>query len=159
MPQIRTEPGRDTTILLDFGRIMTGRPWFEIEARGGEGDRDRLRRGPARRMVAQRPQPRRTAETEAVARADSHLCRYRAKPGVQRFERFEWCAIRWMQLTVRNAPDGVVFRGLGANLVNYPVEPRGRFSSSDPLLDKLWATGAYTLRQCMHDAWEDCLEP
>ena len=61
-----------------------------------------------------------------------------------------------MQVTVRNAPEGVVFRGLGANLVNYPVEERGRFASSDPVLDKLWATGAYTLRQCMHDAWEDC---
>jgi alpha-L-rhamnosidase len=75
---------------------------------------------------------------------------------VQTFERFEWCAIRWMQLTVRGAPDGVVFRGLGANLVNYPVEARGRFSSSDSVLDQLWAAGAYTLRQCMHDAWEDC---
>ena len=49
-----------------------------------------------------------------------------------------------------------IIRGLGANLVNYPVEARGRFASSDPLLDQLWATGAYTLRQCMHDAWEDC---
>ena len=88
--------------------------------------------------------------------ADAHLLRYRTKPGVQAFERFEWCAIRWMQLTVRDAPDGVVFRGLGANLANYPIEARGRFSSSDPVLDQLWATGAYTLRQCMHDAWEDC---
>src|SRR5580698_2380729 len=33
---IRTAPGRDVSILLDFGKIMTGRPWFEIEARGGE---------------------------------------------------------------------------------------------------------------------------
>ena len=61
-----------------------------------------------------------------------------------------------MQLTVRDAPEGLTVRGLGANLANYPVEERGRFASSDPLLDRLWSTGAYTLRQCMHDAWEDC---
>jgi hypothetical protein len=46
--------------------------------------------------------------------------------------------------------------GLGANLVNYPVEERGAFDCSDPLLAQLWSVGAYTLRQCMHDAWEDC---
>ena len=153
---VRTEPGRDVTILLDFGKIMTGRPWFEIEARGGEEIEiacaeslpGEWRPGGPRDDARPRPKP--------WLGADTHLCRYRAKAGVQAFERFEWCAIRWMQLTVRDAPEGVVFRGLGANLVNYPVEARGRFTSSDPVLDQLWATGAYTLRQCMHDAWEDC---
>ncbi|HXQ16630.1 MAG TPA: alpha-L-rhamnosidase C-terminal domain-containing protein [Caulobacteraceae bacterium] len=153
---VRTEPGRDVTILLDFGKIMTGRPCLEIEARGGEvveiacaeslpGE---WRPEGLREDARLRPKP--------WLGADTHLFRYRAKAGVQTFERFEWCAIRWMQLTVRDAPDGVVFRGLGANLCNYPVEQRGRFTSSDPVLDQLWATGAYTLRQCMHDAWEDC---
>jgi alpha-L-rhamnosidase len=153
---VRTEPGRDTTFLLDFGRIMTGRPWFEIEARGGEEIEIACAEGlpgewsPSGSRPGTRPKPK------PWLGADAHLCRYRAKAGVQTFERFEWCAIRWMQVTVRGAPDGVVFCGLGANLVNYPVEERGRFASSDPVLDKLWATGAYTLRQCMHDAWEDC---
>ena len=153
---VRTEPGRDVTVLLDFGKIMTGRPCFEIEARGGEiieiacaeslpGE---WRPGGPRDDARLRPKP--------WLGADTHLFRYRAKAGVQAFERFEWCAICWMQLTVRDAPDGVVFRGLGANLCNYPVDQRGRFASSDPVLDQLWATGAYTLRQCMHDAWEDC---
>ncbi|MGH7010172.1 MAG: MGH1-like glycoside hydrolase domain-containing protein, partial [Caulobacteraceae bacterium] len=87
---------------------------------------------------------------------DAHVCRYRARNGVQTFERFEWCAIRWMQVTVRDAPQGLLFRGLGANLANYPARTLGRFSSSDPMLDRLWSLGAYTLRQCMHDSWEDC---
>ena len=69
---------------------------------------------------------RRAADARSRGSAPTPICcRYRARPGVQAFERFEWCAIRWMQLTVRDAPDGVVFRGLGANLVNYPVEQRG----------------------------------
>ncbi|MFI4974117.1 MAG: alpha-L-rhamnosidase C-terminal domain-containing protein [Caulobacterales bacterium] len=154
--RIRTEPGHDIAVLLDFGKIMTGRPCFEIEARGGE----------IIEIACSESLPGewRPGGPDAFARptpkpwlgADAHLCRYRAKPGVQRFERFEWCAIRWMQVVVRDAPIGVVFRGLGANLFNYPVEERGRFSSSDPVLDQLWSTGAYTLRQCMHDAYEDC---
>jgi alpha-L-rhamnosidase len=61
-----------------------------------------------------------------------------------------------MQLTVRNAPQGLRIKGLGAVFTHYPVEARGRFSCSDPFLTKLWSTGAYTLMLCMHDAWEDC---
>ncbi|HEY1753279.1 MAG TPA: alpha-L-rhamnosidase C-terminal domain-containing protein [Caulobacteraceae bacterium] len=153
---VRTEPGRDVTLLLDFGRITTGRPWFEIEARGGEEIEIACSEAIPGEWSADGPRPDSRPKPKPWLGADSHLCRYIAKAGVQSFERFEWCAIRWMQLVVRNAPQGVVFRGLGANLVNYPVEPRGRFASSDPVLDQLWATGAYTLRQCMHDAWEDC---
>ena len=153
---VRTEPGRDTTILLDFGKIMTGRPWFEIEARGGEEIEIACAEALPGEWKPDGPRDDARPRPKPWLGADTHLLRYRAKPGVQAFERFEWCAIRWMQLTVRNAREGVVFRGLGANLVNYPVEARGRFTSSDPVLDQLWSTGAYTLRQCMHDAWEDC---
>jgi len=153
---VRTAPGRDTAILLDFGRIMTGRPLIEIEARGGEIVEVACAESLPREWNAGGPPADARITPKPWLGEDAHLARYRAKAGVQRFERFEWCAIRWMQLVVRNAPEGLTIRGLGANLVNYPVEERGRFASSDPLLDKLWATGAYTLRQCMHDAWEDC---
>jgi alpha-L-rhamnosidase len=153
---VRTEPGRDVSILLDFGRLVTGRPRIQIEARGGEiveiacaeslPGEWRAEGLPADARI--KPRPR--------LGADLHICRYRAKAGVQIFERFEWCAIRWMQLTIRDAPDGLTIRSLSANLANYPVEERGRFASSDDFLNRLWSTGAYTLRQCMHDAWEDC---
>ncbi|HLK24148.1 MAG TPA: alpha-L-rhamnosidase C-terminal domain-containing protein [Caulobacteraceae bacterium] len=153
---IRTEPGRDVAILLDFGRIMTGRPFIELDARGGET----VEIACAEALPGEWRDGGPAADARITPRPwlgeDAHLCRYRARPGVQRFERFEWCAIRWVQLTVRDAPAGLTIRGFGANLVNYPVEERGRFSCSDDFLTRLWATGAYTLRQCMHDAWEDC---
>ena len=87
---------------------------------------------------------------------DRHLAHYTARPGEQVFERFEWCAVRWMQLVVRNAPHGLRIKGLGAMFTHYPVETRGKFACSDSFLTKLWSTGAYTLMLCMHDAWEDC---
>jgi alpha-L-rhamnosidase len=153
---IRTGGGRDVTLLLDFGRIVTGRPRIAFEARGGEEIEiacseslpGEWRPGGPAEDARPRPKP--------WLGSDAHLCRTIAKAGPQVFERFEWCAIRWMQVVVRNAPEGLIVRGLGANLVNYPVDARGRFASSEPFLDQLWATGAYTLRQCMHDAWEDC---
>jgi alpha-L-rhamnosidase len=153
---VRTTPGRDVTILLDFGHITTGHPWIDIEARGGEIVEIACAEGLPGEWDAAGPGPDARPTPKPWLGHDAHLARYRAKPGRQVFERFEWCAIRWMQLVVRNAPDGLIIRGLGANLVHYPVEERGRFASSDDGLDKLWAVGAYTLRQCMHDAWEDC---
>ena len=41
--------------------------------------------------------------------------------------------------------EGWIDAGLGANLVNYPVEARGRFASSDPVLDQLWAVAPFLL--------------
>jgi alpha-L-rhamnosidase len=153
---VRTQSGRDVAILLDFGRIMTGRPFIELDARGGEVVEVACAESlPGEWNAGGAPADARITPKPWLGE-DAHLCRYRAKAGVQRFERFEWCAIRWVQLVVRNAPEGLTIRGFGANLVNYPVEPRGRFSCSDELITRLWATGAYTLRQCMHDAWEDC---
>lgn len=153
---VRTSAGLDTAFTLDFGRIVTGHPAFEIQATGGEvieiacserlpGEWEPGGMAPDARITPFR-----------VLGNDAHICRYIARPGVQRFERFEWCAIRYMHVVVRNAPRRLVFRWLGATASHYPVEERGRFACSDPLLTRLWAVGAYTLRQCMHDAWEDC---
>ena len=153
---VRTALGRDVSILLDFGRIMTGRPRIEIEARGGEIVEIACAESLPGEWGKDGPAPDARIKPKPWLGSDAHLCRYRAKAGLQTFERFEWCAIRWVQLTIRNAPQGLVIRGFGANLANYPVEERGRFQSSDDFLNQLWATGAYTLRQCMHDAWEDC---
>jgi alpha-L-rhamnosidase len=153
---IRTTPDCDVTVLLDFGRILTGRPRIHIEAHGGEQIEiacsekipGEWKPGGAASEARISPAP--------FLGADNHLSRYTARAGDQVFERFEWCAIRWMQLVVRNAPRGVCIKGLGAVFVRYPVETRGKFSCSDPVLTNLWSTGAYTLSLCMHDAWEDC---
>jgi hypothetical protein len=153
---IKTTPGRDTAILLDFGRILTGRPRVHFEARGGETIEIACAEG-----LPGEWDPKGLDENARITPvprlgSDRHLVQYKARAGEQVFERFEWCAIRWMQLVVRDAPHGVRIKGLGAVFTHYPVETRGRFKSSDPFLDKLWAMGAYTLMLCMHDAWEDC---
>jgi alpha-L-rhamnosidase len=153
---ITTTPHHDVSVLLDFGKIITGRSHFQCTARGGEiiemacsehlpGEWDAQGHAPDARMT-RRP----------MLGLDAHICRYVAAPGDQLFERFEWCAVRWMQITIRNAPQGLLIKGLGVMTENYPVQALGSFSCSDPLLTQLWAVGAYTLEMCMHDAWIDC---
>lgn len=152
---VRTVPGTDTSFTLDFGRILSGHPAFEIDAVGGET----IEIACAERLPGEwfgEVAPDARIERRPYLGTDAHLCRYVAKPGRQRFQRFEWCAIRYMHVVVRGAPSGVTFRSLGAVETHYPVEALGSFSCSDAMLTRLWSTGAYTLRQCMHDAWEDC---
>ena len=151
----RTTDGVDVAFTIDFGRILTGYPTIDFEARGGEmielACSERL---PNEWHAAVDPDAR--IVRSPLLGHDAHLIRYVAREGRQQAQRFEWCAIRYMHVVVRNAPDGITIRKLGAVATNYPVVERGRFQCSDPMLTKLWAAGAYTLRQCMHDAWEDC---
>jgi hypothetical protein len=150
---IRTAPDGDVSFLLDFGRIHSGYPFVELEADGGEVIEVAVAEGIPGDWEAVPPaQPR----IDRDGASGAHLFRYTARPGVQRFERFEWTAVRYAQVTVRNAPNGVRIRHVGSTFTRYPVAERGVFTCSDELLNRLWDIGRYTLRLCMHDGWEDC---
>jgi len=153
---IRTQSGQDVSVLLDFGRILTGRPRVQLEAKGGEVVEIACCERLPGEWDATGPASDARITPVAFLGGDQHVCRYIARPGTQVFETFEWCAIRWMQVTVRDAPAGLKIQGLGAMFTHYPVEERGKFTCSDSFLNELWSTGAYTLMLCMHDAWEDC---
>ena len=43
------------------------------------------------------------------------------------------------------------FRSIALDAIYYPVQYRGSFESSDPLLNKIWEIGAYTSHLCMQD--------
>lgn len=149
---VQSPPGRDAALMFAFD-YHYGRPFIEIEARGGEeidiavaeavpGDFGRGQAGEA-------------------LRDEGHLgcfqvARYIARPGIQRFERFDATAVRAMQVMVRGADAGLTIRRIGSVSSHYPVEEAGAFTSSDPVLDKLWHVARNTVGLCMHDAWVDC---
>ncbi len=150
---VRTTPEHDVCCLLDFGRIHTGHPFIEVEARGGEVIEIAVAEGIPGEWDAPQPAPPRI---DAERAHGHHLLRYVARPGRQRFERFEWTAVRYLQLVVRHAPAGLRIHHLGSTFTRYPAEEGGAFTCSDPMLDRLWDIGRYTLQLCMHDGWEDC---
>jgi alpha-L-rhamnosidase len=153
---VTTTTDADVSMLLDFGQITTGRAHISIVAQGGEMIEIACSEHLPGEWEAGGPDPDARLTRRPMLGLDAHICRYIARPGEQIFGRFEWCAIRWMQIVIRNAPNGLVIKRLGATTENYPVEARGRFTCSDPFLNQLWEVGAYTLRQCMQDAWIDC---
>lgn len=153
---VRTRPGHAVVATFDFGRLHTGHVAFALDARGGE----EIEIAVAEQLPGEW-QPGGVAADARVARTpllghDAHVTRYRARPGRQRFERFSWQAVKWLQLSVRGAEQGLTLEDLAVVHTTYPFERGGRFTCDDPFLTRLWAIGAYTLELCAHDGWEDC---
>lgn len=150
---IRTSDARDTALLFSFDPYRVGRPFIEFDAVGGEiieiamseavpGEFGRGIAGDGLRNEGRL--------------WVSHICRYTARPGRQRFERFNATGIRAMQLVVRNAPQGIKVHRLGMVATHFPAKFEGSFSCSDPVLTKLWKVGRHTVLMCAQDGWLDC---
>lgn len=144
----------DVSLVIAFEKIHAGYPYIEIDAEGGEIIELAVNETYAGEFEDIPPEEARLARQSYLDCA--HLFRYKARPGIQRFEKFEWTAIRYMQITVRNAPHGLKIRHVGSVATHYPADYRGAFTCSDEFLNRLWKIGRYTAEQCTHDAWEDC---
>lgn len=59
-------------------------------------------------------------------------------------------ALRYVTVTVPGQQDHIDLRAR-LDHIYYPVRYRGSFDCSDPLLTKVWYTGAYTAHLCMQD--------
>ncbi|MBC8080991.1 MAG: family 78 glycoside hydrolase catalytic domain, partial [Gorillibacterium sp.] len=64
---------------------------------------------------------------------------------------------RYIQLTVRKSKKDVTLKGLQLKSATYPVEEKGSFRCSDPLLEQIWAMGVRTEAANMEDAYTDCV--
>lgn len=146
------EPGCDIALLLAFDEIHTGYPVIELEARGGEIIELAAAETVPGEFSASPPPPRLARVTHLDC---ANLFRYTARPGRQRFEKFDWTAVRYMQITVRNAPRGLRIRHAGSVYTHYPLAFAGAFECDDDLLTRLWRIGRHTVLQCTHDAWSD----
>ncbi len=63
---------------------------------------------------------------------------------------FRYVRIRFL----RGAPV-TAFKSIRLEGIYYPAEYKGSFESSDPLLNRIWETGAYTVHLCMQDGiWD-----
>jgi hypothetical protein len=145
---LRTTPGRAIALVWDFGEIVPGRPFFDITAPAGAV----IDVAYSERLKEDRVETHEAAFEFFAQNVD----RFIARAGRQQWERFEWMGARYLQLTVRQATEPVTLHAVGLNTVSYPVEPRGAFACSDPLLTRIWTAGQTTLHLCMSDGYMDC---
>lgn len=159
---IRAPQGKSISIVLDFGRTVTGYPHLEIDGPAGAiidiGVSERLRRDRETYLsepIAQTMPARKTGILFNVPHG-KQADRYVTRAGKQVWEAEEIRGFRYLQVTFRNIVQPLKVDAVSLNFTSYPVEPRGKFASSNKRLDQIWQTGAYTLQMCMTDAYVDC---
>jgi hypothetical protein len=125
------------SLLLDFGREVTGR--LELVS-----DSDR-----PMQVTVQYGESRDETLIQPYLGVDPltilpHATAYGPKSA------FRFAKVRFLG----GGPD-LKFRAIRLDDIYYPVEYRGSFESSDPLLNKIWEIGAYTSHLCMQDdVWD-----
>jgi hypothetical protein len=60
-------------------------------------------------------------------------------------------AFRYVKLRFVGGGPSLRFKAIHVDDIYYPVKYAGSFESSDPMLNKIWETGAYTAHLCMQD--------
>ncbi len=64
-------------------------------------------------------------------------------------------AFRYAKIRFVGGGPELRFKSIGVDHIYYPVTYAGSFESSDPLLNRIWETGAYTAHLCMQDGvWD-----
>ena len=60
-------------------------------------------------------------------------------------------SFRFVKIAFIGGGPNLRFKSVGVDDIFYPVKYQGFFESSDPLLNRIWETGAYTAHLCMQD--------
>jgi hypothetical protein len=156
--RIRTAPDADVSLLVDFGKEVTGFPRFRVRgAKGGEvldmGYGEVLQdEGGGFIPQSSDRLGKLNPDRDGVHYADRYVCR----PGLQEFQTFDKRGFRYLQIDVRNAPEGIELDGVGLLFSTFPVKYKGAFQCSDERLNRIWEIGRYTCQLNMEDGYTDC---
>src|SRR5260370_40802420 len=65
---------------------------------------------------------------------------------------------RYVRIAFLRGASLTTFKSIRVEGIYYPVAYAGHFKSSDPLLNRIWETGAYTAHLCMQDGIWDAIK-
>ena len=149
-----TAPNRDAVILLDLGRVVSGFPFVSVDGASGTVIDVAFSEWLDGNQVVAVKSPVRfgTYQGLPMYTADRLILRQ----GPFRWQRFFFSGFRYIQLTIRDAAQPVRVNAAGAVFTSYPHTLRGRFHSSDDLLNRIWSVGAYTTLVSTYDVFMDC---
>lgn len=134
---------RCATLILDFGRELTGFGWIDVE--GNPGAVVDMVFGEC--LSGGRVPPVR----QGVQYGD----RYILGEGRRRHEVYDWKGFRYLQLTFRDLTEPLKLHGVGANFYRHPLPAAGAFACSDGKLQSIWEVGAHTQQLCTVDSLMD----
>ncbi|MBO9610289.1 MAG: family 78 glycoside hydrolase catalytic domain [Paenibacillaceae bacterium] len=132
---------------FDFGKVGLYRPALDLELPEGT----KVEAGYSEYLTDGRVVPVITFS----ASSSCHLDRWIAKGGRQTLSTFSPRGFRFLELHIAAPLKTVAIHEVAARQRTYFGSPIGRFTSSDPLLDRIWRAGVETLQACSEDALTD----
>ena len=160
---IQPSSGRSVSLVLDFGKTVTGYSRLEVDGGAGTivdiGVSERLSRNKENYYKSDDSRAEMPSRKTGILFNREHgkqVDRYITRAGQQSFETGDIKGFRYMQVTFRNVVQPLKVDAISLNFTSYPVGNRGAFESSDLQLNKIWQTGVYTLQTCMTDGYVDC---
>jgi hypothetical protein len=136
-----------TSVVLDFGREVSG--FVRLQFMQGAGGRVDV-------GYSERIEEDGSVNPNHFAGCPVHYAdRLFLRSGAQEWVSFSPRAFRYLRLDFYDCPKPVEVQ-CELEQFTYPVEYRGEFQCSDPLLNRIWEVGRYTAELCMDDGYMDC---
>ncbi len=126
----------DARFTLDFGRELSGFVRLDVQ-------------GPAGAVIEMQYAEHPGAN---IGGPDTYVLR----KGKQQFETYHYQGFRYLTVTAKDVTKPLTINAINTVFFSYPLEFRGSFKCSDPLLNKIWNVGCHSLRCCLHETYEDC---
>ena len=133
--------------IFDFAKIRTGFPEIEVTS-NSEGVLDI---GYTEVLT-----PDRRVRLAAYG-SMRYVDRMIVKKGAQVWQPYDRRTARYLHISCRRG-QSIQIRAKGIYAIGYPVTLQASFESSDPMLNRIWATSVYTAELVMQQGYQDCLK-
>lgn len=128
-------------IVYDFGKEITGTPIVELFSKY---DGARFEMGTSERVLPD--------STIMYKKRVDYTDYYLSKKGLQNWSPLTWRGFRYLSVS---ASDSLIFKSISAVSRHYNYTNEGRFECSDPLLNRIFEIGTFTLKLCAQDTYMD----
>ena len=128
-------------IIYDFGKEISGTPVIELFSKV---DGARFEMGTSERVLAD--------STILYKKRVNYTDYYLSKKGIQSWSPLTWRGFRYLSLS---ASDSLIFKNISAVSRHYNYSNEGSFECSDPLLNRIFEVGIFTLKLCAQDTYMD----
>ncbi|KAH6652136.1 bacterial alpha-L-rhamnosidase-domain-containing protein [Truncatella angustata] len=82
--------------------------------------------------------------------------KYTLHDGKNHYSPFWFRTFRYIRLTITTKSSAFALNAFTYRSTHYPLEIRTKLETSSPFISKLWNVSINTLRNCMHETYEDC---
>ncbi len=167
--------GTAVELIFDVGELTSGFPM--LTTRGGAGAKATLTYAEALRLPWETPGAKLLGRRQSLANLASHyadentgwtfdrrgkitgwcdIWEPAGEPDGEAFEPLHWRAFRYVGLRIETGAEPLQVESLRYRFTAYPYALSGKFTCSDPALEKIWDVALRTMRLCSHETFEDC---